>query len=101
VPWVAFGRSIFGLWCGLCRWASSDFELVLWVGVAGAFGEEVVGGGRCFFGLWAWLVLMGVAGLEGETGDRAAAAFLKMLGHLGEELGGKGKLTRSGFFFFF
>jgi hypothetical protein len=75
---------------------------VLWVGVAGAFGEEVVGGGRCFFGLWSWLVSMGVAGLEGETGDRAAAAaFLKMLGHLGEELGGKGKLTRAGFFFFF
>jgi hypothetical protein len=51
---------------------------VLWVGVAGAFCEEVVAGGRRRI----------VGG-----GDRATAAWLilKILWHLGEEMGGKEK----------
>jgi hypothetical protein len=49
---------------------------------------------------------VGVACVNGRCriggGDRAVAAgFLKMLGHLREELWGKKKLTRAGFFFYF
>jgi hypothetical protein len=84
--WLVVGGAFLDCGRGLCQWAWPDFELVPWVGVAGAFGEEVVGGGRRRI----------VGG-----GDRAAAvAFLKILGHLGEEMGGKGKaFTRAQIFF--
>jgi hypothetical protein len=77
---------------------------VPWVGVAGAFGEEVVGGGRCFFGLWAWLVSMGVAGLERET-EQPSSVFENVRA-FGGRIGGKGKahacwLLLAFFFFFF
>jgi hypothetical protein len=80
-PFVLVGGAFLDCGRGLCQWASPDFELVPWVGVAGAFGEEVVGGGRRRI----------VGG-----GDRAAAAWLilKILGHLGEEMGERGSVSR-------
>jgi hypothetical protein len=70
-PFVLVGGAFLDCGRDLCQWASPDFELVPWVGVPGAFGEEVVGGGRCFFGLWAWpdfelVPWVGVAGAFGE-----------------------------------
>jgi len=43
--WLVVGCAFLDCGRGLCQWASPDFELVPWVGVAGAFGEVVVGGG--------------------------------------------------------
>jgi hypothetical protein len=43
--WLVVGGAFLDCGRGLCQWASPDFELVPWVGVAGAFGEVVVGGG--------------------------------------------------------
>jgi hypothetical protein len=69
--WLVVGGAFLDCGHGLCQWASPDFELVPWVGVAGAFGEKVIGGGWCFFGLWAWPVSIGVVGFRaGAVGGR-------------------------------
>jgi hypothetical protein len=83
------GRRRISSWCR--GWASPVRSVRKWLVVGGAF--LVCGRGLCQWALPDW-----------RGRQSSPAAFLKMLGHLGEELGGKGKLTRAGFcwlFFFF